>query len=90
VADIERGIKAPSFDAIDRLAHALEVEPYELFLPSPEPGVDAELRFSDLIKEFRQIASPAMKRFVIDTLHGARNLHATLAGSGERKPRRAK
>jgi len=90
VADIERGVKAPSFEAIDRLAHALGVEPYELFLPTPEPGFDTEMRFGDLLKEFKQIGSPAMKRFVIDTLHGARNLHAALSGSGERKTRRAK
>src|ERR1043165_2914195 len=81
VADVERGVKVPSFEAIDRLATALEVQPYELFLPPTGAEADAELRFADLLKEFRQMGSIEMKRFLVDTLHGARNLQAALSGA---------
>src|SRR4051812_29961989 len=40
VSEIERGVKTPSFDALERLARALRVHPYELFLPDNLAGSD--------------------------------------------------
>jgi transcriptional regulator with XRE-family HTH domain len=83
VADVERGVKAPSFDAIDRIAAVFGVHPYELFLPSSEPGVDTKLRFRHLIQEFELVDSPAIKQFLVNVLGLARNLQTSITGSAK-------
>ena len=94
VADIERGIKAPSFEAIDRLATALDVKPYELFLPSPLPDSDPDMRLGDLVREIERFGSASLKRFLLELWDSARNFHsASSTGQGKLdadRPRRAK
>ena len=39
---MERGAKTPSFEAIDKLAHALGVECWQLFLPDRRAAASVE------------------------------------------------
>ncbi|HWB54995.1 MAG TPA: helix-turn-helix transcriptional regulator [Tepidisphaeraceae bacterium] len=43
---IERGIKAPSFELVERIAKVLKVQHYQLFLPVTQdaPDIEADLR----------------------------------------------
>jgi transcriptional regulator with XRE-family HTH domain len=57
--DIEKGRKGVSFDTIAKLAQALSVEPYKLFLPAKENNstkypdhIEYLLKASDAAKEF--------------------------------------
>jgi transcriptional regulator with XRE-family HTH domain len=45
IGAIERGIRAPSFDVIERIAKIFKIEHFQLFLPSDarEANVDAAL-----------------------------------------------
>ena len=47
ISEVERGQKAPSFEAIDKLCRALKVAPYELFLPDTLDGIPPLRREGD-------------------------------------------
>jgi len=51
IGAIERGVKAASFEVIERLAKALGVEPYKLFLASDGEDVDVEEDIRAIAKE---------------------------------------
>jgi transcriptional regulator with XRE-family HTH domain len=74
VAAIERGEKTASFDAIDRLAKALKVQPYELFLPFDADSRhidqacrqlfrDIDANGSDVLKRYLLVALPLLRQF---------------------------
>ena len=65
VAAIERGEKTASFEAIDRLAKALKVQPYELFLPFDTDNRHIDQAFRQLFRDVDANGSEAMKRFVL-------------------------
>src|ERR1700733_8978712 len=64
IGDIEKGLKAPSFDAIDRLAKALKVSPYELFLPFDLEGAHLDQTIRRLVRDIDDSGSPPLKRFL--------------------------
>ncbi|MDB5324512.1 MAG: HTH-type transcriptional regulator SinR [Phycisphaerales bacterium] len=68
IAQVEKAQKAPSFEAIDRLATALGVAPYELFLPYDSDGAGLDQAFRQLVQGLPRGASPSMKRLLITLL----------------------
>ena len=80
IADIERGQKAPSFDAIDRLAEALGVRAYELFVPPGAEQADLDAALSRIMTQVGQDSSPAAKRFLLVVLSLVRGLETELPG----------
>jgi transcriptional regulator with XRE-family HTH domain len=78
VADMERGVKAASFDAVDRLANALSIEPFELFLPTADSVGDPNINLRKIVEELDKHGSPAMKRFLSDVLSAARDFEARM------------
>ncbi len=65
VAAIERGQKTASFEAIDRLATALKVQPYELFLPHDQSDPKLHQAFKHLTRELEEQGSPALKQALL-------------------------
>ena len=74
IAEVERGVKLPSFEAIEKLAEALKVEPYELFLPERLPTGDANRSLRLLIQEIDRHGSAELKAFLAEVLAAAINL----------------
>lgn len=74
IAEIERGVKVPSFDAIERLAKALKAEPYELFLPERLPVGDADRNLRLLIAGIERHGTAEMKQFMAEVLAAAQTL----------------
>lgn len=74
IGAIERGEKVPSFEAIERIAKALKVDYYELFLPgrTVKPKLDQTL--GALVRDISRHGSPAVKQFVVETLAAAQAL----------------
>ena len=75
VSEIERGVKVPSFDAVEKLARALKVQPYELFLPDRlvrEHQPDQNLRL--LIRDIERHGSLRLKHFLAGVLAAAQAL----------------
>jgi transcriptional regulator with XRE-family HTH domain len=73
IGAIERGVKMPSFDAIERIAKALKVDYYELFLPNRkifQKGEDFEI----LLKDINKHASPALRQFLLQIIAGVKEL----------------
>jgi len=79
IGDIEKGLKAPSFDAIDRLARALKVSPYELFLPFDLDDAHLDLAFHRILRDMGD-SSPSLKRFLVIVLPLLRQLETESAG----------
>ena len=79
IAEVERGVKFPSFDAIEKLAGALKVEPYELFLPERLPAGDADRNLRLLILDIDRHGSAGLKAFLAQVLAAGKDL---AAGSG--------
>lgn len=76
IGAIERGVKTPSFDAIERIAKAMKVDYYELFLPNqkmPQKDVDFEILLRDIDKH----GSPALKQFLLQIIAGAKEFYRT-------------
>jgi transcriptional regulator with XRE-family HTH domain len=74
IAEVERGVKLPSFEAIEKLADALEVEPYELFLPERLPAGDADRNLRLLISEIDRHGTSELKEFLAAVLAAGRDL----------------
>ena len=68
IAAIERGEKTASFDAIDQLAKALKVQPYELFLPHDENDARLQQAFKHLVRQLEEDGTPALKRLLVTLL----------------------
>lgn len=66
VADLERAVKTPSFEAVERLSEALQVPVHELFVPARSDGdrlkEDGSLR--DTVDVIEQHGSPKLKHSV--------------------------
>lgn len=71
VGAIERGDNTPSFEAIERLAKALKVDYYELFLPDAVLNSEPEQGLKVLIRDIEKHAPPQLKRFLRDILASA-------------------
>ena len=71
IGAIERGVKTPSFEAIERIAKALKVNYYELFLPdrkAPKDDVDFEV----LLRDINKHGTPVLKQFLLQIMAGAK------------------
>ena len=68
IGDIEKGHKAPSFDAIDRLAKALKVSPYEFFLPFDLDDAHLDQTVRRIVRDIDDTGSPSLKRFLVVVL----------------------
>ena len=71
IGAIERGVKTPSFEAIERIAKVLKVNYYELFLPdlkAPKDDVDFEV----LLRDVHKFGTPELKRFLLHIIAGAK------------------
>jgi transcriptional regulator with XRE-family HTH domain len=77
VAEIERGIKVPSFEAIAKLAKALKSEPYELFLSEHLPAGKSDQNLRILVRDIEKHGSPALKDFLNSVLSAARMFGTT-------------
>jgi transcriptional regulator with XRE-family HTH domain len=76
VAAIERGDKTASFDAIDRLAKALNVQPYELFLPHDVGDARLHQSFKQLVRQLEEHGSPPLKQLLLILLPLLRQFEA--------------
>jgi len=74
VGAIERGEKTPSFEAIGRLAQALKVDYYELFLPEELSTGDLDKDTKLLIRDIERRGTAHAKAFVRDVLAAARKM----------------
>jgi len=74
VAEIERGTKVPSFEAIGRLAQALHIDAYELFLPDTLCGSTPDQNLRVLMREIDKHGTSAKKRFLACVLAAAREI----------------
>jgi transcriptional regulator with XRE-family HTH domain len=74
IGSIERGEKMPSFEAVERLAKALKVDYYELFLPDDLSlgRTDQDLKVA--VREIDSHGSKALKMFLRQVLSAARSL----------------
>lgn len=71
---IERGVKAPSFDVAEKLAKVLKVEPYQLFLPSPEAESHIEDDLQAVMKELGRARRARIQSFFREVLRLMRRL----------------
>jgi transcriptional regulator with XRE-family HTH domain len=74
IAEVERGVKLPSFEAIEKLAEALTVQPYELFLPETLPAGLSDRNLRLLVAEIDRHGTPELKEFLVEVLAAGRNL----------------
>lgn len=84
IGAIERGVKTPSFEAIERIAKALKVDYYELFLPEPKV-LQAETDFETLIKDIDKHGTPALKQFLLQILAGAKEYSGAECGGRSKR-----
>jgi transcriptional regulator with XRE-family HTH domain len=65
IGDIEKGVKSASFDAIDRLAKALKVSPYELFIPIELSDARLDQLLHRLVRDVDEHGSSKLKRLLV-------------------------
>lgn len=85
IGSIERGEKAPSFDAAERLARALKVEYHELFLPDRLGLGQTEQSMRLIIKDLEAIDRRKFYGFFEDLLSAIRKLDRQLDTSDSPK-----
>ncbi|MFX1487296.1 MAG: helix-turn-helix domain-containing protein [Promethearchaeota archaeon] len=73
IGAIERGVKTPSFDAIERIAKALKINYYELFLPD-QKVTTKDINFEILLRDINKYGTPELKRFLLQIMAGAEEL----------------
>ncbi len=84
IADIERGEKAPSFEAIDKLVKALKIPLHEFFLPAGAPEPKAVRSLKDLAREIDRNSSPNVRRCAASLLSQLSDLERELAADSKR------
>jgi transcriptional regulator with XRE-family HTH domain len=65
---IERGAKAPSFELVEKIAQALKVEPYTLFLPSDSRRVDVDGHLKAVASDMTKGQRLKLQNFLQTTL----------------------
>ncbi len=70
LGEIERGVKTSSFSTIEKIAQALDVEVYELFIPTARKTLSVEKEINELISNSRRIDLTKIDEF----LRGLRGL----------------
>ena len=74
IGAIERGIRAPSFDVIERIAKALKVQPHQLFLPASDKGTDVEEDIRVVVKGLKETQRAAVQQFFTEVLRTMKRL----------------
>ena len=64
IGAIERGAKTSSFQTVEKLAHALNVDFYELFIPTRSKTVGVEKEINDLLATPQQIDVKKVEDFL--------------------------
>jgi transcriptional regulator with XRE-family HTH domain len=90
VADLERAVKTPSFEAIERLSKALGVSPHEFFVvEQPKASMqDAEESFRQIVNSIQRHGSLELKLFLTRVLAEAAKLFPGPAVSAPNIPKR--
>jgi transcriptional regulator with XRE-family HTH domain len=76
IGAIERGVKTSSFEAVRRLAQALGVEYYELFLPEERVTAEVEQEIDQLLHQTSQINAANVADFLRSLRSALRKLAA--------------
>lgn len=64
IGAIERGVKTSSFHAIEKLAEAMKVEYYQLFLPSSRVTSAVEKEMNALLRDASRIDAKNIQEFL--------------------------
>ena len=70
LGEVERGVKTSSFSTIEKLAKALGVDYYELFLPTFQKAAGVESEIAELLADSKKIDLSQVEEF----LRGLRSL----------------
>lgn len=76
VGNLERGERTPSFEAIERLADALKVDHYQLFLPDRFSADLLEQSVGAVLADLDQVDRGTLERFFRDILSAVRRLES--------------
>jgi transcriptional regulator with XRE-family HTH domain len=63
----------PTFDLIERIAKALDIEIYELFVDSASPREELDKLRQDIVSEIKQTVAEAVKEAFTDNCKGCRD-----------------
>ena len=74
---IERGMKAPSFDLVEKLAKTLKVEHYFFFLPVENGSIDLQADLDAALTVVRQARRHRIQDFLQEVLRAIKRLDAT-------------
>ena len=74
VGAIERGEKTPSFEAVERLAHSLKADYYELFLPHDLSTGDLDKGIRAIIRDIERLGTAPAKQCVNEVLAAVRKM----------------
>jgi transcriptional regulator with XRE-family HTH domain len=73
IGAIERGIRAPSFDVVERIAKVLKVQPYQLFL-TPDEKIDIEGEVRAVASGMTKAQRVVIKGFLETVLRAAKKI----------------
>lgn len=74
VGAIERGVKAPSFDLLDRIVAVLKIQHYTLFLLD-DVEIDIEKELKKVLEEAGAQRRTVIESFLADVLRVSKKLH---------------
>jgi transcriptional regulator with XRE-family HTH domain len=88
LAMLETGRNFPTSDTLERLAAALEIPVYELFIVDQSPKEELEQLRQDIVNEIYQIVSKAIKQSFVEESKNYKNRNSikTSGGSEESAP----
>jgi transcriptional regulator with XRE-family HTH domain len=73
---MEKGLNAPSFDAIGKLAKALHVEPFEFFLPDRLSTGKMDQGLQQIVTDFHKLDAATIKTFFSDMLSALQKMES--------------
>ena len=71
---IERGVKSPSFEVVEKLAKVLEIAPYKLFLPPDVRNSEVEMNLRSAIEEMNIVQRSRIQKFLTEVLRTIKKL----------------
>jgi transcriptional regulator with XRE-family HTH domain len=77
IGAIERGVRAPSFDVIERLARFLKVQHYQLFLPAEAENIDIEAELRAVTAEMGKAKRATLERVLQELLRMAKKINVS-------------
>lgn len=80
IGRLERGEFGASFEAVQRIAKTLQVEYYELFLPTRLATKHLELDLASVVSEVQDVTPKAMAEFLRELLQAVRKLQGSKPG----------